>query len=252
MTETRTESGSLERPVTPVGQEADLRLLADVANRHARELWGSAIGRGEPIPAVDALGQPVAYVFPYIRDAEHHPDDDTIAEQLAALDGADRVDARDAFEKRFGAVYVAVGAAPRVLLVLHHLHPFFTAGPAAAEQARREAGGRDVHLDRYRFDGPTYEAFEFLVGDRRVVVPVHGRPPPDRDTFPLPAVVPPNLGEAQKAPVVDTAAPLGPVMPVTAHRAPLPAGPTTKKIPSWELVPPVPYTWWCVPTATTW
>ncbi len=185
-------------------------------------------------------------MFPYVSDAEHHPDDAAIVSELAA---ADRVDARDAFERRFGAVYMSAGGVPRVLLVLHHLHPFFTTGPAAMERARREAEGGDVQFDRYRFDGPADEAFEFVVEDHRVELPVQGRPLPERDTFPLPPVLPPKLEERLKVPGVGTTLPVGPVVPVAVASTPAASGAVSKKIPSWELVPPVPYTWWCVPTA---
>ena len=228
--------------------------LGRTADRHAREVWGPTTARGTPFPITDAAGDVVAYVFPYVRDAEQFPDNDEVFAELARLraaaqeDPAAMVRALDDYGRRFGSVYVSARESRTpVLLVRHHLHAFFTAGPEARASARERLGRQDVRLHRIRFDGPAEEAFEFVAGDDRVDVRIQQHGPGDLDPFPLPPDPTAAPVTAAKEPVLHTEAAPAPSTAPPGRETP--RGAVEKKITYWELVPPVPYTWWCVPTA---
>ena len=240
-------------------------VLEQVADRHAQEIWGSNVARDAPFPVTDAEGRLIAYVFSYARGRREHPSHRAIYDELSMLranaasaDVAVAESARRSLSDladRFGAIYVSATARRYpILLVRHHLHPYFLAGQQAQEEAAQRLGRSDVRLERIRFVDAADESLEFVAGDDRAVVPAR-RDRPDTRTAPLA----PGAGQPPEPEVLSrepTAADTGQVwhrllttMPrvLTAQKAL--AAPVEKRIQYWELVPPVPYTWWCVPTA---
>lgn len=235
-------------------------VLEEVADRHAREVWGAKVARGAAFPVTDPDGAVVAYVFSYARGAREHPSVPALLDEVAGLQAAAEGDAekaaraRDALSDlaaRFGAIYVSARTQrDPILLVRHHLHPFFLVACQARKEAARELGRTDVTLERICFADAADESLEFAGGDARVVVPARQgrfdtRTAPRAPGLELPAEK--DVADAEPAADAEDAwRRVVLAVPPVLGRA---AAPVEKKITYWGLVPPIPYTWWCVPTA---
>jgi len=170
-----------------VEDQVPMSVLKLIADRHAHSVWGNDIAQGQPLLVVDADGNLVAYIFPYIRGSQDFPEYEAIfdavlrARQLhrEAEERGDRVPERfqaylSQTAGQFGSVYVsATRRNPPILRVNHFLHPYFVAGELAQEEARRLLDCHEVRLERLYSFNPCEEYFEFTCEGRRVLLDVH-------------------------------------------------------------------------------
>jgi hypothetical protein len=178
----------LSHPVATVNGDAPVahELLAQIADNQAHMLWGDDVARGEPLPVVDENGETVAYIFPYLRGAQHFPDQESIMHEWQSLQrqvdeaaAADRADqqaveaALDRFGSQYGAIYVSARqtVAP-ILKVTHFLHPFFRNGLQAQAQSALALQETAPRLQQIYLFGPHEEYFEFAAAAQTVLINV--------------------------------------------------------------------------------
>jgi hypothetical protein len=246
----------LNRPTADPPREKPVPLaqLTSIAELHLRELGGGPVALGEPLPLADREGRLLAYVFPFIRGTIRFPATeqifDLVAEHVEMHNGGlpfhHRL--RCALGGEPGSLYLsATRATPPVLGVTPLLHPYFLVGEKARDVADHAIDART--LRRIYFLGPDEEYFEFGIGERSVLVhggqlqPVQPREVLSRQTDIIPAGSR-SLWAGDWARLTE-AAPNG-IRPDAVGALHLP-----KEIHYQPLIPVVPWTWWCVPTAVT-
>ncbi len=166
------------------GSSVPMSTLEKIADAHAFELWGQEVGRGLPIPLVDAGGETFAYLFPFIRGSRQFPGLDNVTRQVRDLRDKFRVpggkgDAmssdycREASRlgNRYGAICVSARNTEFPVLWMAHFLPshLFTADSARQEAVRRLGRG-DAAPGRLYYLNPEEQYMEFTGGGKAVLV----------------------------------------------------------------------------------
>ena len=154
-----------------------MTLLEKIADRHANWVWGNAVGRGQALALTNRNGKVVAYVFPYIRGIREFPGYQAIFDSVRLINqlhlstlGREL----SQLSERFGSIYVSANRQnPPILRVDHFLHPYFTSGLQATEEARRYFNSEDVQLTRLFLQNICDEYFEFASKDKRLLLDIH-------------------------------------------------------------------------------
>jgi hypothetical protein len=222
-----------------------LDILEKVANAHAYEIWGEDIAPGPPFPVADREGNVFAYAFHYIRGSQQFPGYEQIFDRVRSSQQDSEV---AQMAEQFGYIYVsATDKNSPVLMVSHYLHPYFLVGDLAQEQANRHFDSDKVRLDKIYFLNPHDEYFEFISNGKSIVFNVNSLEKKSTaealDVEPLVHMTDEHLRKIKEA--WDRAINLQPVGTPAEEAA---TTHTEKKILHWKRLPPIPHTWWCVPT----
>jgi hypothetical protein len=222
-----------------------LETLEKIADSHAHEIWGEEVAQGDPFPVADERGNVFAFVFPYIRGSQHFPGYQHIFDRVRSVKGT--------FEEKhmgakFGSIYVS--ATRRnfpILMVSHYLHPYFLVGDPAQEAAGHHFDSQDVTLEKIYFLNPHEEYFEFISQQKSILFNVNSlekkSPGEALDVEPTAPGTDEHLRKIEEAwEQVTQLTPVGTPAEEAAKTH------TEKKILHWNRLPPIPHTWWCVPT----
>ncbi|MGD2087817.1 MAG: hypothetical protein PVH61_16685 [Candidatus Aminicenantes bacterium] len=222
-----------------------LDTLEKVANAHAHELWGEEIAPGPPFPVADKKGNVFAFAFHYIRGSQHFPGYEQIFDRVRSIRQEPEV---AQMGEQFGYIYVsATDKNFPILLVSHYLHPYFLVGDLAREQANRHFDSDEVRLDKIYFLNPHDEYFEFISHGKSIVFNVNSlekKPTAaalDVESFAAKTDL--HIRKIREA--WDRVTQLQPVGTPAEEAA---KTHTEKRILHWKRLPPIPHTWWCVPT----
>jgi hypothetical protein len=222
-----------------------LEILEKVANAHAHEIWGEEIAPGPPFPVADREGNVFAYAFHYIRGSRHFPGYEQIFDRVRRGQQESEV---AQMAEQFGYIYVsATDKNFPVLMVSHYLHPYFLVGDFAQEQANRHFDSDRVRLDKIYFLNPHDEYFEFVFQGKSIVFNVNSLEQKTRaaalEVEPLVHKTDEHMMKIKEAwKLVTQFQPVGILIEgVTITHM-------EKKIANWQRLPPIPHTWWCVPT----
>jgi hypothetical protein len=226
--------------------------LADVADTHARLLWGEDVARGEPVPVSDAHGNVTAYVYPFALGTRTFPGLQHVFETLreARANDPDRGAAASALG-RFGSVTVsATRTDVPVLGASHFLPQWFTALDEVVEVAE-QAAGEHQEVTGVVVLNPHEQYVELTGETQRTLVRATTLDVVDDDTLRRAdddnrALVPPRTGETDAAWAAATQ-----MFPEGVEAADVGQTHTVKTVPLLALVPVIPWTWWCVPTANS-
>ncbi|UCH95840.1 MAG: hypothetical protein JSV88_03080 [Candidatus Aminicenantes bacterium] len=219
--------------------------LEKVANAHAHETWGEEIAPGPPFPVADREGKVFAYVFHYIRGSQQFPGYEQIFDGVRSWQNESEV---ALMGEQFGYIYVsATDKNFPILMVSHYLHPYFLVGDLAQEQANRHFDSDEVRLDKIYFLNPHDEYFEFVSHGKSIVFNVNSlekkTPAAALDVEPFAHKTGEHMRKISEA--WERATQLQPVGTPAEDAA---KTHTEKRILHWKRPPPIPHTWWCVPT----
>lgn len=252
-----------------------METIKQVADRHARAIWGSEVDRGEPLQLVDAEGEPVLYAFSYAIASHKFPTNDELIKQFSKLQrtggtfskakgkvSTEIVSILKTEAKRYGTIYVSACKSDfPVTRVSNVLHPYYY----NAERALTQVGTDEAKLVRLRYL-PPHEFFEIQKYD--VIQRLHAfilmseedifsaaekfsgsteKIKPGR-TERLPSYTK-QVAEAWKAYQQPVSAPVA--IPGPLPTPPPPPGGTEFRIRHWERMPPILWTQWCEPTSAS-
>ena len=237
-----------EKPDTQ--EVVQLDLLAEIADQNAIHLWGENVARGPHFPLFDFRPEIVAHVFPFIRGADRFPEEDDLIRTVGKLSSRNDL---DAFASRFGSIYVSATRENfPVLKASTSLHDRYMSARQFESIAREALGAEDVSLRRIFFFGPHDEHYEFSVEDRSVLISSCGAKLHTLEEIQS-AIVRASQGfvpDSSFADRVRTAWQEETTIDLQAlDPAVLPSAAEEVRIPLWRLVPPIDFSYWCVPTS---
>lgn len=151
-----------------------LPIATEIAEEHARVVWGDQISSGTPFLLHDEEGNPFSYVFPITIGGTEFPGYPEVFDAVrVAGEQYSRSDDRFYAELeniigQSGSVEVAVSRHDfPVLVVRHSLHPYFLYAKLAADEARNRLGD-SLQFERMIYKGPHEMYFQFRV-ERRML-----------------------------------------------------------------------------------
>jgi hypothetical protein len=254
----------------PTAAQTTEEEATQIALRHAESTWGGTVAVGPALHEYGPDGAPFAFAVPVAVGRAGFPPVGVLLERVASLHrdaGMDpeggswatpaMVEKLEGEFGRFGTVYVSASHAHGPVLMTTNVLPpyFFMADMASAVVAREEdvEGSVDASLGRVLFASPHEERLECIAGDRVLWL--------DSESMRLSSEVAEgaeaavagddgdvdeevrNAWEAARAVVSPTRA--------TEGGAGASGGDTVVTVPNPMRIPPVNWTYWCVPTAWT-